>query len=124
MRGDPVTSRQLPAASVAGSDRLLTVHDLAAYLDVPVKTIYAWRHLSTGSRGISKGAHPEAIKRHLGHSSIVVTMDVYGHLFSSEAETLAAALDDLYAQNRTDCQVSVPARQVGSGTYTTLGDGL
>ncbi len=29
-------------------------------------------------------------------------LDVYGHLFPSEAETLAAALDDLFAQNQTD----------------------
>lgn len=26
------------------------------------------------------GVHPEAIKRFLGHSSIMVTMDIYGHL--------------------------------------------
>lgn len=36
---------------------LLTVNDLAAYLDVPVKTIYTWRHRSTGPRGIKVGRH-------------------------------------------------------------------
>lgn len=61
---------------------------------------------------ISQGAHPEAIKRHFGHSSIVVTMDVYGHLFPSEAESLAEALDSLYAQNQTDKR---RARQSGDG---------
>lgn len=29
-------------------------------------------------------------------------MNVYGHLFPSESETLAQALDDLYAQSQTD----------------------
>jgi len=51
---------------------------------------------------ISKGAHPEAIKRHLGHSSIMVTMDIYGHLFPSETDKLADALDDLYNDSVTD----------------------
>lgn len=40
-----------------GIDGLLTVHDLAAYLDVPVKTIYTWRHHHTGPRGIKVGRH-------------------------------------------------------------------
>ena len=44
---------------------------------------------------ISQGAHPEAIKRHLGHSSISVTMGRYGHVFPSEADGLAAALDGI-----------------------------
>jgi len=39
------------------ADRLLTVEDLAAYLDVPVKTIYAWRHHKTGPSGIRIGKH-------------------------------------------------------------------
>ncbi|MFQ5517014.1 MAG: tyrosine-type recombinase/integrase, partial [Acidimicrobiia bacterium] len=51
---------------------------------------------------ISRGAHPEAIKRHLGHSSIMVTMDTYGHLFPSETEALAHALDALYIDSQTD----------------------
>ena len=42
---------------VSGADRLLSVDDLAAYLDVPVKTIYAWRHRSTGPRGFRVGRH-------------------------------------------------------------------
>ena len=51
---------------------------------------------------ISRGAHPEAIKRYMGHSSITVTMDVYGHLFPSAADDLAGALDELYRQSQTD----------------------
>lgn len=39
------------------ADRLLSVEELADYLEVPVKTIYAWRHHSTGPRGFRVGKH-------------------------------------------------------------------
>ena len=42
---------------------------------------------------IAEGAHPKAIQEHLGHSSITVTMDTYGHLFPSQMEELAIRLD-------------------------------
>ena len=59
------------------------------------------RHTCTALM-INQGAHPEAIKRHLGHSSITVTMDRYGHLFPSEAEALAERLDSLYTASLAD----------------------
>ncbi|MEQ8842553.1 MAG: site-specific integrase [Acidimicrobiales bacterium] len=42
---------------------------------------------------IAEGAHPRAIMERLGHSSISVTLDTYGHLFPSIDESLTAALD-------------------------------
>lgn len=39
------------------SDRLLSAYELADYLEVPVKTIYTWRHHNTGSRGFRVGKH-------------------------------------------------------------------
>ena len=39
------------------SDRLLTVQDLADYLDVPVATIYAWRYRRQGPPGFRIGRH-------------------------------------------------------------------
>jgi integrase len=59
---------------------------------------------------ISQGAHPEAIKRHLGHSSISVTMDRYGHVFPSEADGLAAALDGIRSGTTPESRLS------GAGT--------
>jgi integrase len=44
---------------------------------------------------ISQRAHPKVIQTHLGHSSISVTMDRYGHLFPSDIEALAVALDEM-----------------------------
>lgn len=38
-------------------DRLLTVEDLAKYLDVPVATIYGWRYRRQGPTGFRVGRH-------------------------------------------------------------------
>lgn len=43
---------------------------------------------------IALGAHPKAIQERLGHSSITVTIDVYGHLFPSIDQALTARLDE------------------------------
>lgn len=42
---------------------------------------------------IGLGAHPLEVKERLGHSSINVTMDVYGHIFPARHEALTAELD-------------------------------
>jgi integrase len=42
---------------------------------------------------IAAGAHPKLIAARLGHSSITITLDRYGHLFPSVEEALAEALD-------------------------------
>jgi len=68
----------LPAARSADIPEGLRIHDL--------------RH-TCAALLIAEGAHPKAIQEHLGHSSITVTMDVYGHLFPSQMEELATRLD-------------------------------
>ncbi len=42
---------------VRGTDRLLSAQELARYLEVPVKTIYTWRHHKTGPQGFRVGKH-------------------------------------------------------------------
>jgi len=37
---------------MATTDELMTVKQLAAFLQVPVSTVYAWRHTGEGPRGI------------------------------------------------------------------------
>jgi site-specific recombinase XerC len=59
---------------------------------------------------IAQGAHPKAIQAHLGHSSIQVTMDRYGHLFPDALEHLADRLDAARAQARTDAVETKPRR--------------
>lgn len=46
---------------------------------------------------IAQGAHPKAIQERLGHASVSLTLDRYGHLFPSLEEKIADGLDDLYA---------------------------
>jgi integrase len=43
---------------------------------------------------IALGAHPEAIQERLGHSSIMVTLDRYGHLFPSLDEALTTRFEE------------------------------
>lgn len=38
-------------------DRLITVQELADYLEVPVKTLYAWRYRREGPPGLRVGRH-------------------------------------------------------------------
>lgn len=61
----PIMARQdrsnLPASRThdhAGQvDRLVSAQELADYLEIPVKTVYTWRHRNTGPRGFRVGKH-------------------------------------------------------------------
>jgi integrase len=44
---------------------------------------------------IATDAHPHYVKEHLGHSSIRVTMDIYGHLYDDKKDDMALRLEDL-----------------------------
>ena len=48
---------------------------------------------------ISQGAHAKGIQRHLGHSSIQVTFDIYGHLLPDEQDRVADALDETFRKS-------------------------
>ena len=50
---------------------------------------------------ISQGEHPKVIQTRLGHSSIKVTLDQYGHVFEGLDEA-AARLDEVLAVQRAD----------------------
>lgn len=47
---------------------------------------------------IAEGEHPKVIQARLGHSSIQVTLDTYGHLFEGLDEAAADRLDAAYAR--------------------------
>lgn len=49
---------------------------------------------------IAEGAHPKAIQQRLGHSSITVTLDRYGHLFPGLDDALTDRLDATYHRSR------------------------
>lgn len=78
----------LPALRSAGLAPTLRIHDL--------------RH-TCAALLISEGAHPKQIQAHLGHSSITVSLDLYGHLFPDDQDELADRLDRLHkAATATD----------------------
>jgi integrase len=54
------------------------------------------RH-TCASLSIAAGAHPKLISARLGHSSVQITLDRYGHLFPSVEESLAERLDATFA---------------------------
>ena len=69
-----VTQTSKPQAVVA--DRLWTVHDVSAFLGVPVGTLYQWRYLRVGPPAYRVGRHirydPAAVRTWLN------TQDAYG----------------------------------------------
>jgi len=47
------------------------------------------------------GRHMDEVKEHLGHSSIRVTSDHYGHLFPKARLAIAGSLDEAYLEATT-----------------------
>lgn len=72
-----------PAVRRAGLPVALRIHDL--------------RH-TCAALLIDQGAHVKAIQRHLGHSSPVVTLNTYTHLFPEELDRLGNRLDETRAR--------------------------
>ena len=60
---------------------------------VPVKTVHALRH-TAASLLLAEGMTLYDVRHFMGHSSIAMTSDIYGHLVESRAATVATALDD------------------------------
>jgi integrase len=68
---------------------------------------------------INQGLHPKIVQQHLGHSSIVVTMDRYGHLYPSDNERVQDALDAAFETGlveSSDARVEPKADQMQTGT--------
>jgi integrase len=99
----------IPALETAGIE-YLRVHDL--------------RH-TAASLMISAGASPKAIAGQLGHNSIKVTMDTYGHLFPSDQDALAAALDRQWkeAQEASGEGVAPLTRPASDSNVVPIGRG-
>ncbi|MHB1445499.1 MAG: tyrosine-type recombinase/integrase, partial [Acidimicrobiales bacterium] len=70
-----------PAVRQAGLDPKLRFHDL--------------RH-TCAAMMISLGAHPKAIMERLGHSTITVTLNTYGHLLPELETALIAGMEELW----------------------------
>jgi integrase len=77
----------LPALKAAKLPLDLRIHDL--------------RH-TCASILIAQGEHPKMIQHHLGHSSITVTLDRYGHLFPSDVDAMAERLDQTFLTSQSN----------------------
>jgi integrase len=89
VRGYELRGKKIPGA-LSPAKHGLRFHDL--------------RH-TCASLSIAAGAHPTLIKVRLGHSSIQITIDRYGHLFPSVEEALADALDAVAAQPEPEVEL-------------------
>lgn len=85
-QGDPMINSNFrsrvfqPALERAGISSEFRIHDL--------------RHTAV-ALAIRAGAHPKAIQVRMGHASIVVTLDRYGHLFPEMDGEIAAGIEGL-----------------------------
>jgi integrase len=59
----------------------------------PPPRFHDLRHTSVAIL-IEQGAHPKLIQSRVGHGSITMTMDTYGHLFPTADEVLAQGLEE------------------------------
>jgi integrase len=74
------------------------------------------RHTSV-ALAIANGAHPKAIQERMGHSSITITFDRYGHLFPSLGIEVADGLEASY-------QAALTTGHPVAGTVTEIRKGL
>jgi integrase len=61
-------------------------------------TLHECRH-TFASLMIAAGVNPKALQTFMGHSSITVTLDRYGHLFPGSEEEAAVLLDAYLAES-------------------------
>ena len=66
---------------------------------VPAETRFHDLRHSYAAMLISQGAHSRALMERMGHSTITVTLDCYGHLLPKLEAALDDALDGLYRQS-------------------------
>jgi integrase len=83
-----VLRRQLyPAMSQAGIPRIGPTHE--------ARTFHSFRH-TFAKRALESGAQITWLSRHLGHSSLKVTTDIYGHWERAERKVQAAKMEGAF----------------------------
>ncbi len=85
-----------------------------ARIGVPELRFHDLRHTYAGLL-IGQGAHPRAMMERLGHSSITVTLDRYGHLLPGLEEAVTSGLDDTY--RKASPSPTAPVVPIPSGAH-------
>ena len=70
---------------------------------------------------IANGRHMEEIKDHLGHSSIRVTSDRYGHLFPAARKALADGLEAVFQTASSENPADIPRTR---GQFRVVSDAV
>jgi integrase len=86
------SSRRRPVSRSTFRQRVGLPAVKSAPLAAPRPRVHDLRHTSV-ALAIAAGAHPKAIQARAGHSSIIVTMNTFGHLFPGQDEALAERVD-------------------------------
>jgi integrase len=76
-----------PAMAAAGIDRVGPTHEK--------RTFHSFRH-TFAKRALENGAQVTWLSRHLGHSSLKVTTDIYGHWERGERKLQAAKMEGAF----------------------------
>jgi integrase len=95
-----------PAVKAAGLPERLRFHDL--------------RH-TCAALLVADGRHMEEVKDYLGHSTIRVTSDRYGHLFPRARQELADGLDAIFSTARASGDETAVGRDVVSSLADSTG---
>ena len=74
-------------------------------IGLPRLGLYDLRH-THASLLIHEGVHPKRISERLGHSSIKLTMDTYGHLFDGADQESAATMEKLFGPDTKVVQMA------------------
>ena len=45
---------------------------------------------------LTKGVHPKIVQEMLGHSSIIITLDIYSHVLPNMQERAVSAMEDIF----------------------------
>lgn len=85
-----------------------------AAAEVSEVVFHELRH-TAATIAIQAGAHPKALQLRMGHSSIKVTLDRYGHLMPGADEALADSIDELVASQGRLSEDVVPLPTAGFG---------
>jgi hypothetical protein len=63
---------------------------------------------------IANGVHPKKIAERLGHASIKLTMDTYGHLFESSDRESADVMERLFDEKKAGVEAAVPVGETAA----------
>ena len=64
-------------------------------LDIPHRNVHAMRH-TFATRALENGMKTIVVSRLLGHASIQITMDIYGHVIPDFAEQELEKMEEMY----------------------------